>query len=186
MDDQEIFGLYEARQEAAIAETKNKYGRRLFMISKNILHSNEDAEENVNDTLLKAWEAIPGVMPEKFGAYLAKIARNLALNKWEARSAAKRGGGQTDLLLSELEDAIPSSGSPETAYEATQTTEAINAFLTTEDQVTRAAFVLRYFHGENIAEISNRFKISESKTKSMLFRSRKKLKKHLEKEGVAI
>jgi len=152
----------------------------------NILHSNEDAEECVNDTLLKAWEAIPPNRPMKFGAFLARIARNLSINKWEARGAAKRGGGEVNMLLSELEECVPSKGGPEDEYEASLVTEAINSFLNTMEQTARIVFVLRYFHGESIRAICERFQMNESKIKSILFRSRKKLGIYLEKEGVII
>jgi len=186
VDDDTILDLFFERQESAIAETKLKHGRRLYRTSMNILHSNEDAEECVNDTLLKAWEAIPPSRPIKFGAYLVKIARNLSINRWEAKRTAKRGRGEIDLLLSELEDCIPSSMGTEAEYEASLVTEAINSFLGGIDQTARVAFVMRYFHGESIRDVSDRFQISESKAKSMLFRTRRKLGAYLEKEGVVI
>lgn len=186
MEDGAILDMFFGRQEAAIAETRRKYGKRLFRTSKNILHSNEDAEECVNDTLLKAWNVIPPSRPTLLGAFLVKIARNLSINKWEAKNAAKRGGGETSLLFSEMEECLPSSNGPEQEHEAALITQAINAFLNKLDKTARVAFVLRYFHGESIRAISDRFQMSESKTKSILFRTRKKLKSHLEKEGVVI
>jgi len=152
----------------------------------NILHNNEDAEECVNDALLKAWEAIPPARPTMFSAFLVKIARNVSINKWKAKGAAKRGSGGVNLLLSELEECIPSSGGPEKEFEASLVTEAINSFLSNMEQTARISFVLRYFHGESISAISERSKMSESKVKSILFRARKKLRVYLEKEGVVI
>jgi len=186
MDDQIILDMFFERQESALEETKQKYGLRLQRTAMNILHNYEDAEECVSDTLLKAWGAIPPNRPESFGAYLAKITRNLSINKWEASSAAKRGGGAIPLLLSELEDCIPASGVLEEICDATFLTETINSFLSTVSQTARVTFTLRYFHGESIQSISEQFKISESKTKSILFRVRKKLKIHLEKEGIIL
>ena len=188
MDDNEILDLFFARQEEAIEKSKLKFGNRLLRSAMNILHNNQDAEECVNDTLLKAWNAIPPTRPTTLGAFLAKISRNLAINKWKAKEAARRGGGETALMLGELEDCIPSSGEnqPENAYESSLVAAAINDCLASMDQQARVAFVLRYFHGESIASVCNRFNISESKAKSLLFRARKKLKSHLEKEGVLI
>ena len=186
MEDHEILDLYFDRKESAITETRSKYGLRLFKVSINILRVNEDAEECVNDTLLKAWEAIPPSRPERFGAFLAKIARNLSINKWQAKGAARRGGGEVSLLLSELEDCIPAQGGPEDEYESSLVQEAINAGLATLDPVARAVFVLRYFHGESIRGVCERFGMSESKAKSILFRARKKLGAYLEKEGVVL
>ena len=188
MEDKEILDLFFERQEAAIEETRLKYGQRLFRSARNILHNNEDAEECVNDTLLKAWEAIPPRYPVMFGAFLSKITRNLSLNRWKAANTARRGGGEVAVLLSELEDCLPPSnvGIPEAGYEAKLVTEAINTCLGSMDQTARVAFVLRYFHGESISDICQRFGMSESKVKSILFRARKKLGTHLEKEGVAL
>lgn len=186
MEDNLILDMFFERQEEGLAHTRIKYGKRMFMVAKNILHSNEDAEECINDALMKAWEAIPPTRPGMFGAYMVKIARNLSINKLEGKKAAKRGGGEFDLLLSELEDCIPSTSGPEAEYEAGLVTEAINMFLRSQKKTARAAFVLRYFHGESIADISGRFQMSESKIKSVLFRTRKKLAAHLEKEGVVL
>ena len=188
MEDNEILDLYFSRAEIAIEKTRQKYGMRLFFTAQNILQNREDAEECVNDTLLRAWEHIPPERPLMFGAFLVKITRNLALNRVKASTAEKRGGGTVDILLSELEDCIPerNTTSPEQAQEAQLIHECINDCLEELDQTARIAFVMRYFHGESIEEICTRFSFSESKTKSMLFRTRKKLKEHLEKEGVVI
>jgi len=186
MDDKEILDLYFDRHESALHETKSKYGRRLHMTAMNILRSHEDAEECVNDALLKAWEAIPPARPDSFGAYLAKTARNIALNKIEANNAQKRGGGEMAILLSELEDCLPASDNIEDTFEATVVTDAINSFLDTLEKSARAVFVLRYFHGDSIRDISKRYRVSEGTLKSVLFRLRKKLKIFLEKEGITI
>lgn len=188
MEDNKIIDLFFGRHETAIEQAQLKYGKRLLRSAMNVLNNSQDAEECVNDTLLKAWEAIPPSRPALFGAFLAKIARNLAINKWRAKSAARRGGGEMDLMLSELEDCITSSkiGVPEEEFEANLVTEAINNCLNSMDQAARVAFVLRYFHGESIKEICERFDMSESKIKSLLFRTRKKLATHLDKEGITL
>ena len=188
MDDPRILDLFFERDENALVEVRQKYGQRLFRSAMNILHNMQDAEECVNDTLLKAWNAIPPNRPEMLGAFMAKIARNLSINKWKAKSAARRGGGEMDLMLGELEDCIPmaKSHTPEEEYEAGLVTDAINACLASMDQTARVAFVLRYFHGESIRSICERFNMGESKVKSLLFRARKKLAAHLEKEEIAL
>ena len=187
MDERTILEMFCKRNEAALAEVRRLYGARLQKTALNILHSNEDAEECVNDALLKAWEAIPPAMPERLGAYLAKIVRNLALNRWEAKNAAKRGGGAVNILLDELAESVPTpEHTPEEAFEANTVTASINNCLGNMKAQMRAAFVLRYFHGESIANICKQFRISESKAKSMLHRARKILREHLEKEGISI
>ena len=185
IDDEKILNLFWQRSEAALDKTMEKYGRNLYRVARNILHSNQDAEECVNDTLLSAWEAIPPKRPEFFGAYLAKIARNFSLKRWRAAGAAKRGSGQVALMLSELDDIF----TPETADERlnyTQTVSAINDCLHTLGDTAQAAFVRRYFAGDSIQEISRLLGVSESKIKSMLFRARNKLKIHLKQEGINI
>lgn len=186
IEDAKIIDLFFDRDEAGIEEARRKYGGRLFVTAKNIVISTEDAEECVNDALFKAWQTIPPLRPDMLGAYLTKIVRNHALNKWEAKKAAKRGGGEVDAVLEELEYCIPGTQSVEQVVEAKRTTAAINDFLAKLDMAVRVAFVLRYFHGHSIDDICTRFKQSESKIKSMLFRTRKKLRAHLEKEGVAL
>ena len=186
VEDNAILDLFFTRNESGIEEAKLKYGKRLFMTAKNILHSNEDAEECVNDTLLKAWENIPPNRPQLLGAYLNKIVRNRALNIWEARNAAKRGGGEVTLLLGELEESVPSRDTTEKAYDEAMATQAINIFLAKANKQARTLFVLRYFHGESITSLSVRLKMHESKIKSTLFRLRKKLRTHLMEEGIAL
>ena len=152
----------------------------------NILVDSNDAEECVNDTLHRAWEAIPPKRPEFLGAYLSKITRNLSLKRWRASSAAKRGSGQADLMLSELSEVIPQSQTVEGEFEYNQTVRAINNYLRGIDAEARVIFVRRYFFGDSIQDISRQFDAGESKIKSMLFRTRQKLKIHLEREGVVI
>ncbi|MCL2204836.1 MAG: RNA polymerase sigma factor [Defluviitaleaceae bacterium] len=188
LDDEKILDLFFKRDEAAISAAKDKFGARLFLTAKNILDNREDAEECVNDSLFKAWQSIPPLRPAFPGAYLVKIARNHALNKWNARNAAKRGGGEVPLLINELEECVPSMhhAEPERVFERGQTTAAVNTFLIKADKTARALFVLRYFHGERVADIATHCGMSESKVKSILFRLRKKLRTQLEKEGIPL
>ena len=186
MDDEMILDLYWARSESAVSETANKYGNYCFSISDNILQNNEDAEECVNDTYLKTWNAIPPRRPSNFRAFLGKIIRNLSLNRYKERKTEKRGGGETALLFSELEDCVPSNNYVETEYEANQTVEEINSFLTSMDNESRIVFVRRYWYADSVRTIAESFQMSESKVMSMLFRIRKRLKAYLEKEGVIL
>lgn len=186
MDDRDIIYLFFQREEEAINQAQRKYGSRLFAVADNILQNFQDAEESVSDTFLKAWEIIPPKEPEILGAFLSKITRNIAINKWKAKNAARRGKGEVDLLLSELEESIPTASTTESAYESRMVTESINRFLETLKKTDRHVFILRYFHGYSIDNLCERLEMSQSKTKSLLFRTRKKLKLHLEKEGVVL
>lgn len=188
MDDDQIIDMLFERNEHSLEEIRQKYENRLNKIAMNFLNNKQDAEECVSDTLLKAWENIPPQRPQMLGAYLAKIVRNISLNKLKAKNTQKRGGGEQPAVIDELEYAIPTfkSNTPEEIYEANQTTKAINDFLDTIKKNERIVFVLRYFYGESLADIAARFGYSESKIKSLLFRVRKKLKAYLEKEGVLL
>jgi len=188
LEDAKILDLFFERREEALDETRQKYGKRLFHHAMNVLHNAEDAEECVSDTIFKAWKVIPPSRPLMFGAFLAKITRNLSINKWKSQRAKRRGGEEVDLLLDELSNCIPETdlGVPEAEYESKLVTEAINNWLGSADQVVRVIFIRRYFYGESIADICKRANMSESKVKSILFRARQKLKVYLEKEGVTL
>ena len=186
MDDNEILDLYWARSEAAIEETAKKYSRYCHYISYNILCDNGDAEECVNDTYLRAWNAIPPKRPNNLAAFLGKITRNLSLNKYKQRSAKRRGMGQIELVLAELEDCIPSLAGVEDAVDEMLLVESINHFLAALPQIKRRIFIRRYWYMSSIREISQQYGISESKVKTILWRMRKQLKAKLEMEGIVL
>ena len=186
MDDNMIIDLYWARSESAISETSSRYGGYCTKIAMNILQNKEDSEECVNDTYLNVWNAIPPQRPARFSAFLGRITRNLSLNKYKAQNAQKRGGSQVALLLGELEDCIPSRSSVEAEVEAGYTAKIINGFLAAASLESRILFVRRYWYADSIEAIAKQFSMSESKVKSSLFRTRGKLREHLEKEGVEI
>ncbi|MBQ3878774.1 MAG: RNA polymerase sigma factor [Oscillospiraceae bacterium] len=186
MKDQEIMDLYWARSEAAITGTAEKYGGYCHTISYNILNSDEDAQECVNDTWLAAWNSMPPHRPGNLAAYLGKITRNLSINRWKRYTAEKRGGSQVDLALAELEDCIPSSASVEQIAEDRALVDSINRFLCAQPQQKRSIFIRRYWYLYSIRDIAEAYEMRESKAASMLFRMRKELRAHLEKEGISL
>ena len=182
-DDKQIVELYWQRDEQAIAETAAKYETYCMKISQNILSDRADSEENVNDTYLHAWQAMPPQRPAILSAFLGKIARNLALNRYKARSAQKRQGDVFALSLDELDDCAVSLPDPESETAAAELGASISAFLRTQSEEVRSMFVLRYFYCESIEELSARFRCGESRIKTTLLRTRRKLREHLIKEG---
>lgn len=186
MDDKRIIDLYWERSEAAIDEASKKYSRYCHYISFNILYDNEDAKECVNDTYLRAWNAMPPKRPQNLAAFLGKITRNLSLNRYKQRTAKKRGMGQFELVLTELEGCISSLGDVDDILDERLLIETINRFLATLPQLNRRIFVRRYWYMSPICEIAKEYNISESKAKSMLFRMRNQLKVKLEKEGILL
>lgn len=186
MEDKQILDLYWMRSENAISETANKYGRYCHYIAFNILHNDEDSEECTNDTYLKAWETIPPNRPDKLSAFLGKITRNLALDKYRLYNTKKRGEGQISFVLDELQECIPTANNTERIVDDLMLTQVLNQFLASLSETKRKIFMRRYWYLSTVKEISQDFNISESKVKMSLLRSRKKLKILLEKEGIAI
>lgn len=184
MEDGQIVRLYCNREERAIQETARKYAAYCHGIAYRILENHPDAEEVVNDTYLRVWNSIPPAKPQSLSAYLGKISRRLALNRWRSGQAKKRGGGETALALDELEDCIPWGHSPQIEMEGKELAQSVNRFVRELPQTQRRLFVLRYWHLYPIREIAERNDFSESKVKSQLRRTRKELKTYLEKEGL--
>lgn len=186
MDDIGIIELYLSRSESAISETAKKYGNYLRKISMNILHNKEDSEECVNDTYLNTWKAIPPQMPNTLRVFLGRITRNLSLDRYKRRRAQKRGGDKTELLLSELEECIPSYSNTEKHLEDEEIAKLISDFLHKQSEENRIIFMRRYWYGDSVKQIIERFRFSESKIKSSLFRTRNALKLYLENEEVEL
>ena len=186
MDDNEIISLYFARNEDAIVQTSRKYNNYCFQIAYNILFNNEDSNECVNDTWLHTWQAVPPEKPSCFSAYLGKITRNLALNVYNRLHRTKRGGGQVDVVYDELDEVIASTQTPHEQVELNLLTSCINDYLSSLPKINRLVFVGRYWQFESIDNISKHLGISQSKTKSILFRARKGLREYLIKEGFVL
>ena len=186
MEDMQIVDLYFARSEKAIDETARKYGKYLFSIAYNILSSNWDSEETVNDTYLGAWNSIPPHRPQRLSTYLGKITRRISLDKWKSLHTRKRGGGEVVLALEELGECIASSETPQQQVETQELTQQLNVFIKALPEIEQQVFVCRYWYLYSVKTIAKQFDFSESKVKSMLSRTRNKLKTHLQKEGILV
>lgn len=184
--DQEIVALYWARDEQAIAQTAQKFGAYCRKIAVNLLGSARDAEECENDTWLAAWNSMPENRPDKLAPYLGRITRNLALDLRDRRSAAKRGGGQAEAVLEELEFCLPAGDHTAQEVESAETARSISAFLRSQPEQARNIFIRRYWYCDATADIARRYRLSESKVRVTLHRTRQKLKVYLEKEGVVL
>lgn len=184
MNDSQIISLFFDRNELAIKETNNVYGRKLYTLSNNILNNREDAEESVSDTYLETWNSIPPKRPLHFYAFLASICRNLSLNRLDWKMAAKRNAEVVALTL-ELENCIPDSRQ-DIEMDCSELRRLLEQFLESLSKENRMIFLRRYLYVDTIAEIASRYDISESKVKTQLHRTRKKLRKHLEEEGIVL
>lgn len=183
MQDKQIVDLYWQRSERAISETADRYGAYCRAVAYNILHSEEDSEECVNDTWLHAWNAIPPQRPARLRIFLAKITRNLALDKFKAQTAGKRGGGEVELILDELSECVSAGGDAEGQFLAQELEETINRFVHTLPKRDCSIFVRRYFFAESIEAIAKKYGLSANNVTVILSRTRQKLKTYLKKEG---
>ena len=176
MDDKQIVALYFDRNEQAIMETEIKYGRYCYAIANGVLSVHEDAEESINDTWIAAWNSMPPHKPSILSAFLGKITRRIAIDKWCHRTADKRGGGEIPMVLDELKGCIAHESDVENAFENKRLEEVINQFVHKLPNKDQKVFLCRYFYMDSIESICAQFGFSESKVKSMLHRTREKLR----------
>ena len=181
MEDQAILDLYFARDELAITETERKYGGYCYSIANRILANREDSEETVSDTFLKTWHSIPPHRPDFLKLFLAKITRNLSLDRFRAGHAQKRGSGEVPLALEELKECVR-TGDPATEAERTLLAKLIDRFLQTLPQRDRGVFLRRYFYMESHKDIAVRYGMKEANVRLCLSRTRQKLVLFLREE----
>ena len=185
MEDNRIIELYWQRSEQAIAETSQKYGKLCRHIAMNIVGNFPDAEECENDTYVAAWNAIPPTRPTVLSAFLTKIVRNLALNRYEYNKAQKRNN-EFDLVLDELEGCVAGKSTVESAYEEGELAAILDVFLEQLPKEKRVIFVRRYWYSDSVKDIAKRMQVSESKVKTTLFRLRNEWQDYLEAKGIWI
>lgn len=184
MLDLEIVALCRGRDPAALEAMEEKYGAYCHRVAVNVLGSDHDAEECVNDAYLAVWNAIPPADPPRLLPYLAKTTRNIALHRLERERARKRDS-RMDLVLDELAEVLPGGRDPADEAEGAALMEAVNDFLRHKAKKTeRALFLRRYFWGDSIGDLRALTGFSESKIKSQLMRTRKRLRAYLEERGL--
>ena len=183
MEDAEIVDLYWARNEDAIAETKTKYGAYLQKVAYNILSDLEDSQECVSDTLLAAWRSMPDNRPKVLRTYLGKITRQVSIDLFRRRSRMKRYASEYAISLEELGDSFTDGRTPETELDEKLLADAVNCFLRNLPEDARKTFLGRYYFFDPLKDVAWYCGMSESKCKSMLYRTRQSLKAYLQKEG---
>lgn len=186
MNDCDIIDLYWERDGRAIKETSEKYGSFCKSIAMNILSSEEDASECVNDTYFSAWNSIPPQRPEKLAAYLGKITRNLSFNRYKHDRVQKRGGGNITLVLDELAECVSDADSVEKAMDRQELASALNSFVKGLSSGKRIIFVQRYWYGQTVKEIAADSGLSENNVSKTLERQRRKLRAYLKERGFEI
>lgn len=180
MEDISIIELLQKRNESAISEIRRKYVRLCEYIAGNVLSQREDVEECVNSAYYEVWNSIPPAQPNDFKSYLCRIVRNIAINRLEYNSAAKRDSRYT-VSLEEISDCVPSNS--DDGIILSDLADAISRFLHSQDEIHRRVFVRRYTYGDSVAEIAERYSLNEKTVATYLFRTRKKLKVFLKEEG---
>ena len=184
MDDEEIVGLFFDRNEAAISEAEQKYGKLCMSVANRVLDNAEDSEECVNDAFLRLWDSIPPTKPVSLKGFVCKITRNLALMRLRYNNSQKRSAELT-VSLNELEEILPDDRIS-TSVDNEEIGKAIDAFLRKQRPIVRKVFVLKYMYFYTQKEIAKHFSFTEDKVNSMLCRTRKKLREHLIKEGIEV
>ncbi len=182
MDDASIIQMFWDRQEQAIQETDNKYGKLCYRIANNIVSTNEDSEECVNDAYLKIWNSIPDDRPEHFSAYICQIVKRIALNKLRYYKTERRNT-ECSVSLDELSNIVSGEQSPDETIIVEELSKSINIFLAQQEKRDRQMFVRRYWYYDSVESIANVFGMNPRSVSTILFRMRKRLKKHLQKEG---
>lgn len=186
MQDERIVELYFDRNEQAITETQDKYGNYLYKIAYNILNNTEDSKESVNDTYLSAWNSIPPHRPNVLSAYLGKLVRRISIDIFRKRNRVKRQASEYAVSLTEIADCISGDSTPESDYEIKILGEAINEYLSTVSLEARNVFIGRYYFFDSVKDAAKYCGISESKAKTLLYRTRKNLGEYLKKEGFTV
>ncbi len=183
MNDEEIIRLFQARDETAVKHTSEKYGTRIRAVAQNIVGDHSTAEQCENDTYFSAWNTIPPSEPlGYFYPFLARIARNLAINVCRSNSRLKRSAYIVE-LSEEMEQCIPAPDDAQSRLDGELLGEAISGFLEKQSEEKRCIFLRRYWYMDSISVIAKRYGMGESRVKTTLYRMREKLREHLIKEG---
>ena len=182
MEDKAIIKLFNQRREEALERTREQYGAYCHSIAMRILENREDAEECLNDTLLRVWNTIPPKQPSSLAAYLGKIIRNLALDRYRRRHTQKNT--EFSAVLEELAVYFQSDPDPETLFIDQEISFHINQFLKTLPKRERIILLGRYYYVYPLKDIAQKLGISYPSCKMALSRSLQKLKEYLEKENL--
>lgn len=175
----DIIERLERRDETAIELLKAFYGDYCYRIIYNQLCSHEETEEALNDVWMKIWSSIPPARPSHLRAYIAKAARNTAIDYIKRNSAERRSGITT--LLDEIAEVVPDVTDSDGFLKDT-----LNRFLRSLGSEEQRIFLRRYWYGDSIEELAGELGCSQTRIANILHRTRKKLRKHLEKEGYTV
>ena len=185
ISDEAIIRMFTERREAALRETEAQYGQMSRRLAFRILGDRQDAEECANDVLMQLWDSIPPTIPHSLPAFISALTRNIALNRYEERKTAKRGGGQYAVALDEISPFLADPGQDvEDSFTEIALRDALTAFLGTLTAENRLIFLARFWSFQPVSEIAADHRISVGAVKMSLRRTKNKLRKYLMKEGL--
>lgn len=143
------------------------HSRPLFAIAYSILQSREEAEDVVQDSLVKAWKARWRVRdPEKFPAWLATIARHKAQDILRKR--------RTVPLSEQLTEPIEPEPANTSALD-----QQLHSALAGLPALHRAALTLRYFEEMDYRTIENTLGLTNGSLRGILGRALASMRKQL-------
>lgn len=183
MDEKELIQKAQAGDFKAFSRLIEAHKDKIFRLALKLSGNREDAEDILQETLLKAVDNIDKFRLEaSFGTWLYTI----ALNTFRARV-----GEKNKMPLKPLEDYLPSGGhgeisaqlfdwgDPHEIFEQKQINEIIETALAEMSQIYSVPFVLRYMEDMPVADIANILKISVPAAKSRILRARLALRETL-------
>lgn len=182
LTDEEIIELYWSRNERAIRETDNKYGKYLYVIAYNIVHDRLDCEECLNDTYLGTWNSIPPNRPNVFQVFLSRIMRNIAVDKLRASSSAKRIPSEMMVSLDEVGESLVAPPVEE-ELAISHLSELLNGFVRALNDREQFIFVCRYYYADTVAAIAKMLRVGEATVYRELASIRTRLREYLDREG---
>lgn len=184
LSDDQIIELYWQREEKAISETENKYGKYLYTIAYNIVHNRSDCEECLNDTYLGTWNSIPPAKPCAFRAFLSRIMRNIAVDKYRKASASRRIPSELVVSMEELDECMICDNSYDEEQAVADIVRVLNEYLRNASDRDSLVFICRYYYSDKISQIARMLKVSERTIQRELARIREELRERLAKEGI--
>lgn len=186
LSDEELIALFFDRREDAIRQTDAKYRTYLYAIAYRILSDRESTEECLNDTYLRAWNAIPPAHPKGMKAYLGKITRHLALDRYTADHRQKRVPAEQTDPLSELTASLPDLKNPEYALDRKEFGRIVSEYLSRQPDRRTYAFVARYYYALPLAPIAEKLGITPSAAGKLLKQMVREVRRELRKGGFEV
>ncbi len=196
MSDQNERALVERLRERdghALAEIASKYGQKIFQLALRYLRNHEDAEEVVQDVLLKVFRKIDAFRGDAaLSSWIYRITFNTAMSRMRSLKSTRHAE------VSEIEIGTAANGDASTAFDPpdcadladtallrSQLRERLAAAVVELPAIYREPVILRDFNGLSTEEASAKLQIKDQTLKSRLHRGRMILRTRLSDFGSA-